>query len=86
VIIAGVLISSTIQILSKNAQNQSKSQGIDGTVRFFKHPWFQTWLMFIGEALCLVIFVAYTLTCRSSVANQGLFHIFNLNFVDFEMI
>jgi hypothetical protein len=73
VVIAGVLISSTIQILSKNAQNKSESQGIDGNVRLFQHPWFQTWLMFIGESLCLVIFGVYALTCRTSVPIQGLF-------------
>jgi drug/metabolite transporter (DMT)-like permease len=72
-VILGVLISSTIQILSKNAQNQSNSQGIDGRVRPFQHPWFQTWLMFIGEALCLILFAFYRFCCSKSTPSQEKF-------------
>ena len=33
-----------------------KSEGADGTVRYFVHPFFQTVIMFLGEISCLLAF------------------------------
>ncbi|KAK3731068.1 hypothetical protein QZH41_019221, partial [Actinostola sp. cb2023] len=54
----GMLISGSINTLSKKAQNDCSSKGLKdehgNEVHKFDHPWFQTGLMFIGETLCLI--------------------------------
>jgi len=54
----GMLISGSINTLSKKAQNDCSSKGLKdehgNEVHKFDHPWFQTGLMFIGESLCLI--------------------------------
>ncbi|XP_065665184.1 solute carrier family 35 member F6 isoform X2 [Hydra vulgaris] len=56
----GMLLTGSINTLSKKAQNQCTSYGIDDLhktkLRKFEHPWFQTLIMFAGEALCLLGF------------------------------
>ncbi len=50
------MASGTVNTLTKKIQNDSISEGIDGTKRPFSHPWFQTAVMFAGELLCLFFF------------------------------
>ncbi|KAK3781244.1 hypothetical protein RRG08_065975 [Elysia crispata] len=55
----GMLITGSINTLTKKAQLQCSAKGFnynDTTTEThkFSHPWFQTWLMFIGESACLV--------------------------------
>ncbi|CAH3143271.1 unnamed protein product [Porites evermanni] len=54
----GMLISGSINTLSKKAQNDCSSKGLKdehgNEVHKFDHPWFQTGLMFIGETMCLI--------------------------------
>ncbi|XP_033127912.1 solute carrier family 35 member F6-like [Anneissia japonica] len=51
----GMLVTGSINTLSKKAQNDCNVVGRNGTdVHEFDHPWFQTVLMFIGESTCLV--------------------------------
>jgi len=53
IFVVGMLLSGSINTLTKKAQNDSNAVGMDGTKRPFEHPWFQTLLMFVGEFLCL---------------------------------
>src|SRR3989338_4664343 len=53
----GMLIPGTINTLAKKAQNETLSIGINGELAPFVHPWFQTFVMYIGEALCFVAFL-----------------------------
>lgn len=53
----GMLIPGTINTLSKKAQNETLSIGINGQLAPFNHPWFQTFVMYIGEALCFLVFL-----------------------------
>ncbi|XP_027050889.1 solute carrier family 35 member F6-like isoform X2 [Pocillopora damicornis] len=54
----GMLISGSINTLSKKAQNDCTAKGLEdehgNEVHKFDHPWFQTGLMFIGETMCLI--------------------------------
>lgn len=57
----GMLVTGSINTISKKAQNDCRVKGYPdksangtSTVHEFDHPWFQTWIMFIGESLCLV--------------------------------
>jgi drug/metabolite transporter (DMT)-like permease len=50
----GMLITGTINTLTRKIQNDTKAKGVDGTIHPFRHPFFQTFVMFIGEALCLI--------------------------------
>jgi len=49
----GMLLSGCINTISKKAQNDSYAAGWGGIYHKFKHPWFQTIIMFFGEALCI---------------------------------
>ncbi|XP_076443196.1 solute carrier family 35 member F6-like isoform X2 [Babylonia areolata] len=56
----GMLITGSINTLSKKAQNDCQVKGYlnstannTATAHSFDHPWFQTWIMFIGECSCL---------------------------------
>jgi len=59
-LVVGMLISGTVNTVSKKAQNYEWSWGIDGNFHQFSKPWFQTLIMFLGEILCLAYF-AFTL-------------------------
>ncbi|XP_020622439.1 solute carrier family 35 member F6-like isoform X1 [Orbicella faveolata] len=54
----GMLISGSVNTLSKKAQNDCSARGLKdehgNEVHKFDHPWFQTGLMFIGETMCLI--------------------------------
>ncbi|XP_045160794.2 solute carrier family 35 member F6-like isoform X2 [Mercenaria mercenaria] len=50
----GMLVTGSINTLSKKAQNDCIVKGYKSTEHSFDHPWFQTWIMFIGESLCLI--------------------------------
>ncbi|KAK3092644.1 hypothetical protein FSP39_005347 [Pinctada imbricata] len=59
VLMVGMLITGSINTLSKKAQNDcivkgypDKSANNTSTPHEFDHPWFQTLIMFIGETLC----------------------------------
>ncbi len=41
----------------QSIQNGEYSVGLDGTSKKFSKPWTQTLMMFLGEALCLLLFV-----------------------------
>jgi drug/metabolite transporter (DMT)-like permease len=49
VLVAGMLITGTINTLTKKIQNDTYN-------KTFNHPWFQTAVMFLGEFLCLIVF------------------------------
>jgi hypothetical protein len=44
----GMLITGTLNTLTRKLQNDTKAKGVDGTVHLFRHPFFQTFVMFIG--------------------------------------
>ncbi|CAC5418899.1 unnamed protein product [Mytilus coruscus] len=56
----GMLVTGSINTISKKAQNDCKVEGYPDrsanntrTVHEFNHPWFQTLIMFFGEMICL---------------------------------
>jgi len=49
----GMLLSGCINTISKKEQNTSFAKGWKEDIHSFTHPWFQTIIMFLGEALCL---------------------------------
>lgn len=53
-LVAGMLFTGSINTLTKKAQLNTKTEGIDGNQMKFDHPWFQTFAMFVGETLCLL--------------------------------
>jgi drug/metabolite transporter (DMT)-like permease len=56
VLVLGMLVTGTLNTIVKKLQNESIADGIHGDPHKFTHPWFQTWVMFIGEALCLIAY------------------------------
>ncbi|KAK7481163.1 hypothetical protein BaRGS_00027596 [Batillaria attramentaria] len=61
VLMIGMLVTGSINTISKKAQNDCNVKGYPNgtanntaTVHSFDHPWFQTWIMFIGECSCLI--------------------------------
>ncbi|KAL8602688.1 hypothetical protein ACOMHN_058641 [Nucella lapillus] len=61
VLMIGMLVTGSINTISKKAQNDCNVKGYPNssanntaTVHSFDHPWFQTWIMFIGECTCLL--------------------------------
>jgi hypothetical protein len=61
-----MLLTGTLNTITKKVQNDAISNGTTGTAHEFRHPWFQTWLMFIGEALCLIGFAGVKIKERFS--------------------
>lgn len=64
VLMVGMLVTGSINTLSKKAQNDcivkgypDKSKNNTAEPHEFNHPWFQTLIMFIGETICLIGFV-----------------------------
>ncbi|CAH1793269.1 unnamed protein product [Owenia fusiformis] len=60
-LVVGMLVTGSINTLSKKAQNDCIVPGYPNisanntaTPHKFDHPWFQTVIMFLGEALCLI--------------------------------
>lgn len=76
VFVTGMLVTGTINTISKKAQNDSVAQGAKGyPPHSFEHPWyikfskvcydlrFQTVVMFLGEFVCLWVF-ALQMACK----------------------
>jgi len=53
-----MLVTGTLNTVAAKIQNETPALGIDGTVHKFHHPWVQTWLMFLGEVLCVFVYGA----------------------------
>eukprot|EP01128_Nolandella_sp_AFSM9_P009779 TRINITY_DN640_c8_g1_i1.p1 TRINITY_DN640_c8_g1~~TRINITY_DN640_c8_g1_i1.p1 ORF type:complete len:398 (+),score=78.51 TRINITY_DN640_c8_g1_i1:134-1327(+) len=53
-LVIGMLATGALNTISKKFQNQVIVRGLDGTAHPFDHAWFQTWVMFVGETLCLI--------------------------------
>ncbi|GIQ85040.1 hypothetical protein KIPB_006650, partial [Kipferlia bialata] len=53
---AGMLITGTINTVSKKLNYETYSVGLNGQVELFTKPWFQCGVMFLGEALCLLFY------------------------------
>jgi len=54
----GMLLSGCINTISKKEQNTSFAKGwLNDEKHSFTHPWFQTIIMFLGEALCIIGFL-----------------------------
>lgn len=49
----GMLLSGCVNTISKKNQNDSYAPGWNRVTHKFTHPWFQTIIMFLGEALCI---------------------------------
>jgi len=75
-LVVGMLLTGSINTLSKKAQNDCSSSGLkdkDGNVYHkFDHPWFQTLIMFSGEALCLLGLIYQRRKERQKAAKQAL--------------
>ncbi|KAL5265614.1 hypothetical protein ACHWQZ_G006361 [Mnemiopsis leidyi] len=70
ILVAGMLITGSLNTLTKKAQNQSTARGIYGEKAKFNHPWFQTLLMFYGEAICLIVYEWQRRKARKERENQ----------------
>ena len=44
--------------LSSRLSNEQKSKGSDGEEREFRHPVLQSWGLSVGEAACILLFLA----------------------------
>jgi hypothetical protein len=56
VLVVGMLATGTLNTITKKVQNDAVANGTfrGGKPHTFEHPWFQTWLMFLGEMLCIL--------------------------------
>jgi hypothetical protein len=54
------VLTGTVNTLSVKWSNklESAGNGEDAKIEFFRHPHLQTWGMFFGESLCLVVYFA----------------------------
>ena len=52
------LLTGSINTLAAKWANLLKGDGGDGVMTTFKHPFLQSWGMFLGETLCLIAFYA----------------------------
>eukprot|EP01095_Lingulamoeba_sp_RSL-Kostka_P017574 TRINITY_DN9236_c0_g1_i1.p1 TRINITY_DN9236_c0_g1~~TRINITY_DN9236_c0_g1_i1.p1 ORF type:complete len:436 (+),score=93.05 TRINITY_DN9236_c0_g1_i1:37-1308(+) len=66
IIITGMLVTGSINTLSKKWQNDTSSKGIHGIEQQFDQPWTQTLFMYSGEALCLIAYFFVLLNLRKN--------------------
>lgn len=52
------LLTGSVNTLAAKWANLLKGDGGDGVMSPFKHPFLQSWGMFLGETLCLITFYA----------------------------
>ncbi|ELR16647.1 uncharacterized protein ACA1_088940 [Acanthamoeba castellanii str. Neff] len=67
VLVVVMLVTGSVNTLSKKWQNQQTSHGLSGEDKPFSFPWTQTLFMFAGEALCAIVYVlmrVYQTKCR----------------------
>jgi len=50
--------SGSMSTIASKWNDTLSAPGKDGTVHEFNHPFFQTWLMFLGEFICMIAFQA----------------------------
>jgi len=50
------LLTGSVNTLAAKWANLLKGDGGDGVMTTFKHPFLQSWGMFLGETLCLLAF------------------------------
>jgi drug/metabolite transporter (DMT)-like permease len=55
-LIAAMLITGTLNTVSKKFQNDTEAVGLDGVLHYYRHPYAQTFLMFSGEALMMIAY------------------------------
>eukprot|EP01129_Flabellula_baltica_P004123 TRINITY_DN1407_c0_g1_i1.p1 TRINITY_DN1407_c0_g1~~TRINITY_DN1407_c0_g1_i1.p1 ORF type:complete len:417 (+),score=79.18 TRINITY_DN1407_c0_g1_i1:25-1251(+) len=77
----GMLITGSANtVLSKILYDYGNASGCCGYTVYgtpntephsFQHPWFQTWVMFVGELLCIVPYLIQKLMSGSSRATNG---------------
>lgn len=53
-VVTGMLITGAINTVVKKLQNNWTAPGLNPRPHKFEHPWFQTFVMFIGEFLCML--------------------------------
>jgi len=56
ILAVSMIITGSINTISTKIADDTKSEGIDGTVRRFDHPFVQAAGMFIGEFLCILAY------------------------------
>jgi len=66
----GMLLSGCINTISKKEQNTSLARGWNQGEHSFTHPWFQTIIMFLGEALCIFGFLTQRCKAEKEEMNQ----------------
>lgn len=73
-VIAGMLIFGTCTIVIQKIIYNLKSTGKGGQKKLFKKPYYQTEIMFIGMAGCLIVYGIYNLIqyIRNRYINKGL--------------
>ncbi|XP_065058715.1 solute carrier family 35 member F6-like [Rhopilema esculentum] len=73
---AGMLITGSINTLSKKAQNDCSAKGLKdmsgNAYHSFDHPWFQTLIMFCGETLCLIGLIYHRRKVRMAAQEEML--------------
>eukprot|EP00761_Pharyngomonas_kirbyi_P000802 gb/GECH01000803.1/.p1 GENE.gb/GECH01000803.1/~~gb/GECH01000803.1/.p1 ORF type:complete len:445 (+),score=113.21 gb/GECH01000803.1/:1-1335(+) len=72
ILVVGMLISGTINTIAKKAQNQTSATGLYNESKDFKKPWFQTWVMFLGEFLCFPTVLALFLIQQRRMARDAI--------------
>eukprot|EP00767_Chilomastix_cuspidata_P000845 gnl/Chilomastix_cuspidata/1241.p1 GENE.gnl/Chilomastix_cuspidata/1241~~gnl/Chilomastix_cuspidata/1241.p1 ORF type:complete len:418 (+),score=132.81 gnl/Chilomastix_cuspidata/1241:274-1527(+) len=54
--VLGLLVTGSINTVSKKLQNGTWTIGLDGVEEKFNKPWWQTGIMFIGEAFNMIVY------------------------------
>ncbi|KAJ6634236.1 Solute carrier family 35 member F6, partial [Pseudolycoriella hygida] len=54
-----LVVTGSINTLSTKWADNLSSEGIDGKIRQFEHPFVQACFMFLGEMLCLLAFKGF---------------------------
>ncbi len=67
-IIALFLITGSINTLAAKWANTISAVGNDGKEMLFRHSFLQAWGMFLGESLCMVVFLIYKLCYRRKLS------------------
>eukprot|EP00767_Chilomastix_cuspidata_P001080 gnl/Chilomastix_cuspidata/1326.p1 GENE.gnl/Chilomastix_cuspidata/1326~~gnl/Chilomastix_cuspidata/1326.p1 ORF type:complete len:413 (-),score=71.02 gnl/Chilomastix_cuspidata/1326:24-1262(-) len=71
--IVGMLISGSINTVAKKLQNGTYTYGLDDEEELFNKPWWQTGIMFTGEAIDLAIYaISRSVKNKKSIEQKAL--------------
>ena len=64
-------MNKSLYLINCRFSNAQRSEGSNGTERYFKHPFLQCWGLSFGESSCILLFIAYNALKGTKERKEG---------------